>query len=279
MPSGNIDHTLNDSYLERYKVEGLSLETSVLTCGDRGGLEGIHVLGGALTIAYNVFDIPAEALRPGSVAGNDKTFKSSSRSTVRQLRSLGLYPGVHSDIQSEGGQAFNQETSEGNVGCAFAQNRQQISKFIADNADDVIRHAKLLRPELFDQPTADDIAKKIVAAHKRFASDDDFFTGGGRAAVQAAVRAGAEVGIVGYRAEKHDHGLIILVAGETINTIRANQDGDPAYTQDSWAFNDIVSRLSQLYTINSLTTSLAELIDTTGTMDLLGVKQIEVIRP
>lgn len=266
----------------------VSLDTHYIFCFDeRGiaeasadapGLEAItpdtyiHVAGGSLNVPYN-HAVLEETARPFGVTGS---FRDRVEDTVPVLIGAGIKAGVHSDVLTEKGNRIH-DRSEGPVGCGYAESRGLISLRIAEQIAAIVNDAASLRPELFQGPQDYNLAHAIGAAHGRLAERQGFL-GNGRLAVMAAAGKGA--GIMLMRG-KHTgrEGIINLVPGSSLDSDQASGAGLEAYNQDSWAVQEANDRVRDAYPHDAHQQQIAELIDTIGTMRVLGVEDIVVRRP
>jgi hypothetical protein len=274
---------------ERFYIP-VSLETHDIFCGDErqradisdtsGGShvtiispeEHINWFGGGLNVAYNM-TVMQETLQPDSVIDS---FESRTASFVPLLMSVGVRVGVHSDVQSEQGTRVRTDV-EGAVGCGYAEKRQQISQFIQECGKEIVADAIELRPELFCKPNDDEIAQAIVAAHGRLAERKDFFTNGRRVVLAAAAK-GAKVMLVEGE-HSATEGIINRVPHTSLHGDEAAKADLATYNHDSWAVEESNARMQHLYPHDRHQQQIAELIDTIGTMRLLGVEKIAVRRP
>lgn len=259
---------------EPFFDDSISLETNYVLCGDKRGAIGIedyvHLFGGGLNTPYNLL-ILNEVDRPGSVT---KAFDAYAGTVIPVMQGAGINVGVHSDRNTEQGETFELEKTDGAVGCVYAKERPFISRLIADNADEVINAAVSLRPELFQDPATRSFAYAVAAAHGRLA-DREGVVSDGRSAVLKAATSGAKTAVVDGESEAKAVGLINLGKG-SMRSRTAMDAGLPAYVQDSWAAAEIFDRVSDLYPQGRDQALIAELIDTVGTFRALGIPDEDI---
>lgn len=234
--------------------------------------EYIHWAGGILNIPYNIA-VVQETVAPGSVTDS---FEGLTGLWVPRLTLAGVRGGVHSDVNAEQGRLVKTALSKA-VGCGYAGKRLPISALIADSGDEMVAEATRLRPELIRGPQEEQLAHDIVGAHGRLINRDGFFTDGRRVVMTAAAK-GAKVMLVKGE-QVGEKGVINLAPDTSINSHLAAKAGLPVYNQDSWAAHEANNRVRHLHGQSALHQQIAELIDTIGTMRVLGVRDIVVRRP
>lgn len=253
----------------------VSLQHNKIFCGDDRepiGLEEdfIHVFGGALFIPYNLM-ILGEATRPGSA---NTSFKDEvSRLSPIICQAAHAQYSVHSDTAAEHGEHFQLTKKTGKVGCGYAELRAVISAAIANRPADTLADAMMQRPELFLSADDERFGNAVIGAHGRLAKRHGCFEDGGRAVVLAAIQEGSSVMLVdgGHEAEG---GIINLRRNTSLRSGEALHAGLPAYNHDSWAVEDTFDDIKHLTPYSKQQFQIASLIDATGTMRALGVKDI-----
>jgi hypothetical protein len=253
----------------------VSLDENEVFCGDDRPADidiYIHMFGGALNTAYG-FVIMKEISEPGSVSD---TFEDEVHSVVPVILHVAkVNAGVHSDQHTEQGSTLKTAEIDGDIGCAYALKRREISGGIFQDGDLLIGQLEQLRPELLESEADRAFASSVVAAHGRLAKRDGFFTSGRRVALAAASEGAPTTTVTGEHAA-NSKGIINLEPNTSLHTRLAQEASLPAYMEDSWAVKEINDRLRSLYPYDSRQQEIAEAIDTLGTMRALGLKPEDI---
>lgn len=248
----------------------VSLEKDPIFCGDerRALWDGayIHLLGGALNISYNHI-LMDEVAQPDS----SRSFIDETEAVVTDMKEIAhAIPGVHSDTHKEEADEYQHDGEQDQVGCGFGQLRKEISAHIAANREAIVQRAIVLYPEIFGDAANIEYAYQSADAHDRLAQNDRVFAASGRNIVNKAVDKGAKMMLV-----SGDHngreGILNEKENESLDNNAANDAKLPAYIEDMWASKDINNRLREKYTYDPVQQKITEIVDTLGTMNILGV--------
>lgn len=256
----------------------VDLATDQIFCADDRASDidrYIHILGGDLNIAF-LYATLLHTLYPDQELPD---FLSQVRSTSKLLvEGMHLRAGVHSAEENEKTLTSSSDL-EHPIGCGYAQNRPYISQVIGNPESEVLAIGQSLRPELFDDQIYRDFGQKIISTHQSLISKENGFFKGyfGRKVYQEAVQEGCLT--MNVRGEHTaDTGIINLKNNTSISTNLALSQGLPAYDHDAWAVYEITHRLQSYFEIDQKFIQIADLIDCIGTMQVLGVQNIEVRR-
>ena len=255
------------------KREHLYVNASIedlISCGDDRDIDylAVQMFGAVAHITHNRV-IVAEVLHPG--ASTNLTFDSEIKKDVVELKSFGINASVHSDDTNEGGKEFQLTIEDGDVGCAYINLRQLISRKIYEDKDAIIESVAIRFPELFQSPEDYAYARSVVDANGRLAGNDAYFKAGGRKTALAAARAGAPAVVVKGQHASNADGIINETIDSTLDTKQAVKENLPAYNHDKWAV-DKINDLKGAH--NKRLQQIAEIIDVEGVFRALVVKTV-----
>jgi hypothetical protein len=254
------------------------LGSTPINCGDHQSNDTnellIRVFGGTLNFAY-LLSVLGTIYHPSQ---NQPPFIEQVHSTTNLLNQIrALHCGVHGDSQSE-----NQSSSDPNIAptdpvvCNYAQNRTAISRYIFQNGNSILDEAQRMDSNLARNSSDYKFAQGVIVANyilSETKKENFFGKYSGKMAIQVALREGAPI-LSSDRPKYYQLGIINEVPNTTFDTNAANQANQGAYTHDSWAVHDIMEELQAYAPTNSRHVQIANLIDTIGTMQFIGVENV-----
>jgi hypothetical protein len=238
---------------------------------DRFSAEGLYLsVPGGEAFFVNVLAIARELKHPGSAS--DIIF--DTKLITSELQELGINFGIHSDDSHDNGESIDLNSENDEIGCAYISKRRAVMKLISQNGSMILKQVDEYMPEVVDGEEMLDAAKQIVDINWTLASNTGFFNASPRQYAKASIDTGAPSMLMHG---KHDPRSVTIFnerPNTTFDTARAFKDGLPAYSFDIWAYREIVGRLPSLKDFDPRVLDLIAVIDTLGTIDLLGSNEV-----
>lgn len=264
---------------EKYKFQ-VSLEHDQIFCGDdrASTLKYIHLMGGGLNLVYTM-TVLNETITNDSQQNSN--FLKDTISRFETLKNLsGAKLGVHSDDKAETEDQIDLSRLSGPIGCKYAEARQAISAHIYNSAEHILEVVDHVNPTLIALKSDREFANSVVKAHGRLsATNTKYFKGsGGRAVVIAAIKETSAESMLVFGDHNASSGLINTSSNTSYDSALAAKDGNPFYDHDLWAVLNIFSStsVSNIFPYDLRQVEIANMIDTVGTLDLLGVDKIQL---
>jgi len=254
----------------------VTLESPIF-CADKRSAVGeaeefIHLLGGAANTPFNIA-VVKEVHEPNSLTS---TLGEEVITGIKEMKSVGLNPGIHSDTISENGKSFQLDRADGVIGCKYLQFRAAISKHLVEERESTIVKVQALFPDLFTSKEDTATAYAVIDAHERLLSKDSFFTTGRDVATQAAEEGAVTMLVDGSDDTPVNEGIINERENTSFKTTSASKADLGAYNHDSWANRAIFAKMRDKYPYEERQFAIAEAIDAAATMAVLGVEHLEV---